>query len=125
MPYPPTASSSLADSQQALSTSSSRKWRPAKAALLAGRWLLSGLLFVFVLEICARTEDAIRYGAPFWGNYSLDSIYQYDEMGKYGRPHASYLKWHLNNEGYRGPELRDHTYRIACIGSSETFGLYE
>ncbi len=77
------------------------------------------------LEVSARTEDKLRYGAAFFGNYSLDSLYRYDELGKYGRPFASYLKWHLNEAGYRGPGLRQGTFRIACIGSSETFGLYE
>jgi hypothetical protein len=80
---------------------------------------------VVTLEICARTEDKIRYGAPFFGNYSADSLYTYDALGKYGRPNASFQKWHLNEAGYRGPALRDGTYRIACLGSSETFGLYE
>jgi hypothetical protein len=83
------------------------------------------LIAVVTLELCARLEDKIRYGAPFFGNYSLDSLYQYDALGKYGKPHASYLKWHLNELGYRGPDLRSGTFRIACIGSSETFGLYE
>jgi hypothetical protein len=78
-----------------------------------------------VMELCARTEDKIRYSAPFTGSYSLESLYQFDELGKYGLPNSSYLKWHLNEVGYRGPALRQNTYRIACLGSSETFGLYE
>jgi lysophospholipase L1-like esterase len=77
------------------------------------------------LELCARVEDRLRYGAPLLGNYSMESLYRYDALGKYGAPHGSYLGWHLNGEGYRGPELRADTFRIACIGSSETFGLYE
>jgi hypothetical protein len=85
-------------------------------------WLVLGVL---TLEICARTEDTVRYGAPFWGNYDNESLYTYDAQGKHGRPHASYLKWKLNEAGYRGPALRSGTYRIACIGSSETFGIYE
>ena len=85
-------------------------------------WLMLALL---TLEISARTEDKLRYGADFFGNYSLDSLYRSDELGKYGRPFASYLKWHLNEAGYRGPGLREGTFRIACVGSSETFGLYD
>jgi hypothetical protein len=80
---------------------------------------------IVTLELCARTEDKVRYGAPFFGNYSADSLYTYDALGKYGHPNASFQKWHLNEAGYRGPALRDGTYRIACLGSSETFGLYE
>lgn len=91
----------------------------------AARLCLWLILAVVTLEVSARTEDKLRYGAAFFGNYSLDSLYRYDELGKYGRPFASYLKWHLNEAGYRGPGLRQGTFRIACIGSSETFGLYE
>ncbi len=85
-------------------------------------WLIVALV---TLEVSARTEDQLRYGAAFFGNYSLDSLYRFDELGKYGRPFATYMKWHLNEAGYRGPGLRQDTFRIACIGSSETFGLYE
>ena len=91
----------------------------------AARLLLWLILAVVTLEVSARTEDKLRYGAAFFGNYSMNSLYRYDELGKYGRPFASYLKWHLNEAGYRGPGLRQGTFRIACIGSSETFGLYE
>jgi len=96
-----------------------------KKALFALRvcgWLIIALV---TLEVCARIEDKIRYGAPFFASYSIENLYQYDSLGKYGRPNASYLKWHLNGLGYRGPELRTGTYRIACIGASETFGQFE
>ena len=93
--------------------------------LLAARLFLWLILAGLPLELCARTEDALRYHAPFFGNYSMDSLYRFDELGKYGRPQSSYLKWHLNEFGYRGPSLRNGTYRIAALGSSETFGLYE
>jgi lysophospholipase L1-like esterase len=93
--------------------------------LFAAR-MFGWLLIVLVsLELCARTEDKVRYGAPFLGNYSLDALYGRDKLGKYGLPNSGYLKWHLNEAGYRGPALRKGTYRIVCIGSSETFGLYE
>jgi hypothetical protein len=85
-------------------------------------WLALGLL---TLEACARLEDKLAFGAPLLGNYSIDTLYGYDSMGKVGLPEHSYLKWHLNNVGYRGPDLRKGTYRIACLGSSETFGMYE
>jgi len=86
-------------------------------------WLVIALV---TMELGARTEDRLRHGAPFFGNYSLDSLYQYDGMGKWGKPNSSYLKWHMNDLGYRGPAMRnDGAYRIACMGSSETFGLYE
>lgn len=83
------------------------------------------LIALIVLEVCARVEDRIRYGAPLLGNYSMDSLYQYDDLGKWGKPHSSYLQWQLNDVGYRGPDLRQNTYRIVCIGASETLGMYE
>jgi lysophospholipase L1-like esterase len=83
------------------------------------------LLALVTFELCARTEDKLRYGAPFWSNYRLDSLYGYDATGKHGLPYASYLKWKLNREGFRGPDLQPGKYRIMCIGASETFGIYE
>jgi lysophospholipase L1-like esterase len=97
----------------------------ASKLLFTARLVLWLLLAGLTLELCARTEDALRYHAPFFGSYSMDSLYRFDELGKYGRPQSSYLKWHLNEFGYRGPSLRNGTYRIAALGSSETFGLYE
>lgn len=85
-------------------------------------WLLLSLA---VLEVCARIEDKIDFDAPFWDNYSSASLYTFDAGGRIGKPNARYLKWKLNEAGYRGPNLRPGTYRIACVGSSETFGLYE
>ena len=70
-----------------------------------------------------KTRSAMA--RPSSANYNLNSLYQFDELGRYGRPNASYLKWHLNEVGYRSPALRTGTYRIACMGSSETFGRYE
>jgi lysophospholipase L1-like esterase len=87
------------------------------------------LLTIFVLlaasEVAARVDDKILYGAPLWSNYNLDTLYTFDQYGRRGKPYAHYLKWQLNEEGYRGPALRSNTYRIVCLGSSETFGLYE
>lgn len=85
-------------------------------------WLL---IAIVTSEVCARVEDNVRYGAPLLANYSFDSIYAYDSLGKHGKPNSGYLQWHLNEAGYRGPALRRDTYRIMAIGSSETFGLYE
>jgi len=80
---------------------------------------------VAVLEICARLDDTLSYGAPFWGAYNDESLYTTDAIGKWGKPNARYERWQLNSLGYRGPELRTGTIRIVCFGASETFGLYE
>ena len=87
--------------------------------------LLTIMAMLVLSEFAAREADKITYSAPFWGDYSLDTLFTVDELGKRGRPNASYEKWRLNEAGYRGPALRSNTYRIVCLGSSETFGLYE
>ncbi|HEV8525067.1 MAG TPA: SGNH/GDSL hydrolase family protein [Terriglobales bacterium] len=83
------------------------------------------MLFVAVVEVCARLDDRLSYQAPMWGPYSHETLYETDGLGKRGKPGARYKKWQLNSLGYRGPELRDGTVRIVCFGASETFGLYE
>jgi lysophospholipase L1-like esterase len=94
-------------------------------ALFSARIVGWSLLAIATLELCARTEDKLRYGAPFAGSYTIESLYGYDATGKHGLPNASYLKWKLNAEGFRGPSLQQGKYRIICIGASETFGIYE
>lgn len=89
------------------------------------RCLLCALIFVLVLELCARLDDVLTYNAPFWGPYNNEILLQRDQLGRWGKPGARYEKWQLNSLGYRGPELRPGTKRIVCFGASETFGLYE
>ena len=89
------------------------------------RWCLGLVIFFIVLEVCARVDDVVTYGAPFFGPYNDDMLLQRDSIGKWGKPGARYAKWQLNSLGYRGPELRAGTIRILTIGASETFGLYE
>ena len=83
------------------------------------------VIIIFVLELCARTDDALTFGAPFWGTYNDQVLYTIDQIGKWGKPGARYERWQLNSLGYRGPELSLGTIRIVCFGASETFGLYE
>jgi len=90
-----------------------------------GRWCLGLVIFAIVLEVCARVDDVITYGAPFWGTYNDEILLQRDSIGKWGKPGARYAKWQLNSLGYRGPELRVGSVRILTMGASETFGLYE
>lgn len=82
-------------------------------------------IFVVTLELCARVDDFVTYGAPFWGRFDNEILYTYDDLGKRGKPYGQYQKWKLNSLGFRGPDLQPGKFRIACIGSSETFGLYE
>ena len=96
-----------------------------KHLFLIVRSLLGLLIFALVLELCARVDGVLSYRAPFWGAYNNQVLFIRDQTGKWGKPGARYDKWQLNSLGYRGPELRPGTVRIACFGASETFGLYE
>ncbi len=87
--------------------------------------VLCALIFVSGLELCARVDDALSFGAPLRGAYSDKNLYLTDQIGQWGKPGARYQRWQLNSLGYRGPELREGTVRLVCFGSSETFGLYE
>src|ERR1035438_932455 len=82
-------------------------------------------IFLAVWEICARVDEAWTDGAPFFGAYDQSVLTTTDEFGIAGRPNASFAKWRMNRLGFRGEDLRENRERILCIGSSETFGLYE
>lgn len=77
------------------------------------------------MEVCARLEDTVTAGAPFLGVYSHSILYDRSGPDFHGLPGARYLKWKMNSLGYRGPEPRPDALRVACVGASETFGLYE
>jgi hypothetical protein len=86
--------------------------------------------FLITIEICARIEDAVRYNAPFFSNYTFENmLYTYDKYGKTGTPKGRFQKWRLNTYGFRGDEIElnkpPHVIRIACVGASETFGYHE
>jgi lysophospholipase L1-like esterase len=97
--------------------------------------VLSSLLFLgiflAVLEVCARIDDLFRYGAALWSPYSADQLTALDEAGiKYNVPGARFEKWQNNARGFRGVDVpleKPHpdTVRVVCLGSSETYGLFE
>jgi len=89
------------------------------------RVVLAILAFGLTLELCARVDDFLRYRAPFWSNYTYDSMFTTDALGRTGKPYASFRDYRLNSLGFRGPEVRPGGTRVVCIGASETFGLYE
>jgi hypothetical protein len=89
------------------------------------RVVLSAIIAFTVLEVCVRVDDLYEDGAPFWGNHDIDSIFRADVVGRRGISNARFRKWKLNNAGFRGPDLREGTVRVVCIGASETFGMYE
>lgn len=94
------------------------------------RWLTLVLVFLASAEIFLRVDDAVTWGAPLGGPYSEAWLTTQDSLGPHGRPGYRYQKWGMNRAGFRGPELAPtppprHTTRIAILGASETFGLYE
>jgi len=110
------------------SSTSSSKMRASLRT--ARRFALFGIPFLLAMEIATRIEQAVRYGAPLLGPYTYDTaLYERDQYGVKGKPHGTYEKWVLNGVGLRGPEIAlqkpARTLRIATIGASETFGLFE
>ena len=91
----------------------------------ASRFARILLLAVVTMEVCARIDDWYTYGAGLFSSYSIDNLYYRDELGRWGNPNARFEKWRLNDIGLRGPDLDHRSLRIAVVGSSETFGLYE
>ena len=93
------------------------------------RYLLYLLVFLLTLEICVRAEETWRWGAPFWGPYSFDTLMLDGGSGGRNRPYARFEKWAINGQGFQGPELRipkpEGVTRIGVAGASEIFGLYE
>jgi lysophospholipase L1-like esterase len=98
-----------------------------RKAVLLGAF---GIPFAGSLEVATRLDQWIRYGAPLIGSYTYESaLYEEDSLGIRGKPHGRFEKWELNGVGLRGPEIetpKPHGLtRIAAVGSSETFGLFE
>ncbi len=96
-----------------------------KRTVHIARVVVAGILFVVVLEVCARLDDYFAFCAPILGVYSNENLYENDQLGQRGRPFARYRKFQLNEFGYRGPQFEKDTVHLVTFGSSETFGLYE
>lgn len=98
----------------------------ARLARLAGHVLVAALC----LELAARLDDRVAYGAPFWGRYDAETLRKSDDEGlPRNVPGARFEKWRINALGFRG-ELGETSgpaerRRVACVGTSESFGLYE
>jgi hypothetical protein len=93
------------------------------------RWAIAALVFLVTLELCVRIESAMRWGAPFLGAYSHQSLFVNDSLGWHPQFGARFEKWTINSHGFRGPEIEREkapgTVRVAVLGSSETFGQGE
>jgi hypothetical protein len=92
-------------------------------------WLYLFVVFVGVLEVCARIDDSIRWKAPLIGSYTHSMLWVHDSLGFRNRPGVRFEKWQINSHGFRGPEVavekRPDVVRVGLVGASETFGLFE
>lgn len=94
------------------------------------KFAVAVVVFLLTIELCTRIEDAIRYSAPLWGEYTANTLKSSDKEGiSYNIPNARFEKWHNNGHGFRGPEIATTkspgTVRVVCLGASESYGLYE
>lgn len=93
------------------------------------KMILLGIYFVFILEVCARIDDLIKWNAPIFENYSRENLTLVDSYGLRNRPNSQYQKWKINEHGFRGDSISKDKpagkVRIMVLGASETFGLYE
>jgi hypothetical protein len=94
------------------------------------KFTVAVFVFLITIEICARVDDALRYGAPLWGEYTANCLKSKDSEGiPYNVPKARFEKWQNNTLGFRGPEITlikpTKTLRVVCLGASESYGLYE
>jgi hypothetical protein len=95
-----------------------------------GNFVFALLIVLLTIEVCARVDDKIRFGAPFWGGYSANVLRSSDSDGlPYNLPYARFEKWRHNGHGFRGPDIMKQkapgVTRVVCMGTSETYGLYE
>lgn len=90
-------------------------------------WVLLAGVCLMTLEVAARVDDWLSYGAPLLGSYNIDQLFRVTPAGLRGVPYGRYAKWQLDSRGYRGPEVRSDRgqIRVVTYGASETFGIYE
>ena len=93
----------------------------------AVRWLGLAALCALTLEIAARFDDWVTFGAPLLGRYEMEQLFQPTPRGLRGVPSAKCMKWGLNAAGFRGPDVKPAAgqIRVVTYGASETFGIYE
>ena len=93
------------------------------------RWFVILIVFVATAELFSRVDDSITWGAPLLSPYTHDRLLLQDSLGFRGRLNYRFQKWRMNNAGFRGPDIAltpaPGVIRVAVLGASETFGLYE
>ena len=93
------------------------------------RWLAMLATVLVTAEVATRADEWVTWRAPLLGEYSEARLMIRDSLGFRGRPGYRFEKWGMNNEGFRGPDITldpaPGRIRVAILGASETFGLYE
>src|SRR6266850_4723322 len=93
------------------------------------RWGSLAGVFLATAELAIRIDDGLTWGAPLLSPYSNDWLLTRDSVGTRGRPSYRYQKWRMNNLGFRGADITptptSGRTRVAILGASETFGLFE
>src|SRR5258708_7292884 len=56
--------------------------------IIRPRSVFAILLAIGTLEFCARLDNYISYGTPFFGADSIDNLFTTDRLGKRGKPNA-------------------------------------
>jgi hypothetical protein len=86
-------------------------------------------LGLVTLEVTARVDDWIRFGADPVAYYGPKNLVTTDDQGlTCNRPNVRYEKWRHDGRGFRVyPETLRNVAgsRCICVGSSESYGLYE
>ncbi len=101
----------------------------SKTIVLA-RFALAFVVFFISMELCARIDDKMKYQAPLLGEYSPDRLREKDQDGiRHNIPNSRFERWEINKFGFRGEafavEKPAGVKRVVCMGTSESFGLYE
>ena len=96
---------------------------------LSGRWVVMATGCLAAAEFAARIEDRLTWGASITERYSEERLTTRDSLGIHGRAGYRFKKWRMNNFGFRGADITPAPAagitRVALLGASETFGLYE
>jgi hypothetical protein len=96
---------------------------------MTGRLMIAGCLGLVTLEVAARIDDWLRFGADPLAYYGPKSLLVTDDAGlTTNRPLARFEKWQHDARGYRtyaGSMTTGFSARWTCLGSSESYGLYE
>jgi hypothetical protein len=82
-------------------------------------------------EFGARLDDWVHDDVPLLANPTPEHDLQVQDSGGIvrGRPFGKYKRWKLNEHGFRSPPMSKEPAagrcRVAVLGASETFGLFE